>query len=290
MAHLTDLPPAYTLPSSPPLKDVKAAPEDILSLPIDEIVRRALRRLSEHTHLILWGALLDWRMSVPRIQKHFTFLVPDDKLDILSAALTQMGLPLTTLPNHLTNNEGDFLRRSRLHRVTQATDCYRLQCIHLVPASLPGYTEDELEPTPLDGTTATLYVPRPSAVYAGILRMMLKYRKFCSERYKLQSDLELLVYYNLLGLKKMSAGDDIEDSEFEKRSEEAAERIRGWGRAGQWREGEEWMEDALVGIVKGEKDMATLPHSGSTAVGKTVRTPKPLVRMDDSSETVVSDV
>ncbi|KAL1706096.1 hypothetical protein EV121DRAFT_269363 [Schizophyllum commune] len=193
------------------MADVKEASEDILSLPVDQIVRKALRRLSEHTHLILWGALLDWRMSVPRIQK----------------------------------------------------------CIHLVPASLPGYTEDELEPTPLDGTTATLYVPRPSAVYAGILRMMLKYRKFCSERYKLQSDLELLVYYNLLGLEKMSAGDDIEDSEFEQRSEEAAERIRGWGRAGQWREGEEWMEDALIGIVKGEKDLATLPHLGSTVDGKT---------------------
>ncbi|KAI4525033.1 hypothetical protein K525DRAFT_252679 [Schizophyllum commune Loenen D] len=286
MAHLTDPPPAYTLPFSAPLKDVKEASEDILSLPVDEIVRKALRRLSEHTHLILWGALLDWRMSVPRIQKHFTFLVPDDKLDTLSAELTQMGLPLTTLPNHLINNEGDFLRRSRLHRVTQAIDCYRLQCIHLVPASLPGYTEDELEPTPLDGTTATLYVPRPSAVYAGILRMMRKYRKFCSERYKLQSDLELLIYYNLLGFEKMSAGDDIEDSEFEKRSAEAAERIRGWGRAGQWREGEEWMEDALVGIVKGEKDIATLPHLGSTADGKNPRTPKPLVRMDDSSETV----
>ncbi|KAF8195067.1 hypothetical protein BJ912DRAFT_1021317 [Pholiota molesta] len=274
MAHLTDLPPAYTLPYSAPLKDVKEAPEDILSLPVDELVRRALRRLSEHTHLILWGALLDWRMSVPRIQKHFTFLVPDDKLDTLSATLTQMNLPLTTLPNHLTNNE--------------ATSCDA--CIHLVPASLPGYTEDELEPTPLDGTTVTLYVPRPSAVYAGILRMMLKYRKFCSERYKLQSDLELLVCYNLLGLKKMSAGDDIEDSELEKRSEEAAERIRGWGRAGQWREGEEWMEDALVGIVKGEKDIATLPHLGSTADRKTARTPKPLARMDDSSETVVSDI
>ncbi|KAI5833546.1 hypothetical protein K523DRAFT_361038 [Schizophyllum commune Tattone D] len=269
MAHLTDPPPAYTLPFSAPLKDVKEASEDILSLPVDEIVRKALRRLSEHTHLILWGALLDWRMSVPRIQKHFTFLVPDDKLDTLSAELTQMGLPLTTLPNHLINNEGDFLRRSRLHRVTQATDCYRLQCIHLVPASLPGYTEDELEPTPLDGTTATLYVPRPSAVYAGILRMMRKYRKFCSERYKLQSDLELLIYYNLLGFEKMSAGDDIEDSEFEKRSAEAAERIRGWGRAGQWREGEEWMEDALVGIVKGEKDIATLPHLGATATHAT---------------------
>ena len=88
----------------------------------------------------------------------------------------------------------------------------------------------------------------------------------------------------------MSAGDNIEDSDSEKRREEAAERIRGWGRAGQWREGEEWMEDVLVGIVKGEKDIASLPHLGSMVDGKTARTPKPLARMDDSSESVVSDI
>ena len=94
---------------------------------------------------------------------------------------------------------------------------------------------------------------------------MLKYRKFCSERYKLQSDLELLVYYNLLGLKKMSAGEDIEDSEFEQRSEEAAERIRGWGRAGQWREGEEWMEDGDR-IVPYRPPQANMP-GGAAGVG-----------------------
>ncbi|KAJ8508943.1 hypothetical protein ONZ45_g8841 [Pleurotus djamor] len=234
----------------------EAAPEDILSLPTDEIVRRALQRLSEHTNLILWGSLLDNRMNVPRIQKNFTFLVPDDTLDTLSAILTQMNLPIPTLPNYLVRAEGDFLRLSRLHRVTQATDCLSMQCIHLLPASLPGYTQDELETAPLEGTPVMIYVPRPSAVYAGIMRMMFKYRKFCAEQYKLQSDLSMLVYYNLLGLEKVPAGHEtIEDAVMEKRSEAAVERVRGWGRAGEWREGEEWMEDALVGFAMGEKAM-----------------------------------
>ncbi|KAJ8509451.1 hypothetical protein ONZ45_g8393 [Pleurotus djamor] len=179
---------------------------DILALPTDEIVRRALKRLSEHTNLILWGALLDNRMSVPRIQKNFTFLVPDDTLEKLSAVLTQMNLPVATLPNYLVRAEGDFLRLSRLHRVTQATDCLSMQCIRLLPASLPGYTQDELEPAFLEGTLVTIYVPRPSAVYAGILRMMFKYCKFCAEQSKLESDFSMLVYYNLLGLEKVPAG------------------------------------------------------------------------------------
>ncbi|KAJ8455315.1 hypothetical protein ONZ45_g18980 [Pleurotus djamor] len=111
--------------------------------------------------------------------------------------------------------------------------------------------------------------------------MMFKYCKFCAEQSKLESDFSMLVYYNLLGLEKVPAGHEIEDMEMEKRSEEAVGRVRGWGRAGEWREGEEWMEDVIVGFVKGEKDLASLPHLGSIADGKTARTRKPLARMDN---------
>ncbi|EPQ55148.1 hypothetical protein GLOTRDRAFT_121418 [Gloeophyllum trabeum ATCC 11539] len=241
------------------------AQEDIFSLPTDEIVRRALQRLAEHTQLIVWGSLLDRRMRLPRIQKAELHI---DKLEALSAMLTQMTLPVATLPNSVVSTEGDFLRRGRLHRVTRATDCFGMQCLHLMPAPLPGYTEDDLEPAPLDGTSLTMYVPRPSAVYAGILRMMLKYPRWCAEQYKLQADLELLVYYNMLGPEKMSAGYELEEREMDRRGMEAAEPVRGWGREGQWREGEEWMEDALVGIVTGEKDITSLPHLGTMAHGK----------------------
>lgn len=69
--------------------------------------------------------------------------------------------------------------------------------MHFMPASLPGYTEDELNSAPLNNTLVMLYVPRRSAVYAGIIRMMSKYRRWCAERDKLHSDLELLIYYDL---------------------------------------------------------------------------------------------
>ncbi|KAJ8488059.1 hypothetical protein ONZ45_g14102 [Pleurotus djamor] len=261
---------------------------DILSLPTDEIVRRALQKLSEHANLILWGSLLDNRMNVPRIQKNFTFLVPDEKLDTLSAVLTEMNLPIPTLPNYLLRAGGDFLRLGRLHRVTQATDRLSMQCIHLLPASLLGYAEDELETALIEGTPITIYVPRPSAVYAAILRMMPTYRRWCAEQSKLQSDLLMLIYYDLLGLEKVPAGHEpIEDAVMEKRSEVAVERVRGWGRAGEWREGEEWMEDVIVGFVMGEMDMGDLPCLESVAADAMHKT---LARMDDNSETVIGDI
>ncbi|KAI0724635.1 hypothetical protein C8T65DRAFT_723847 [Cerioporus squamosus] len=99
--------------------------------------------------------------------------------------------------------------------------------------SLPGYTEAELEPISLDKTSVVLYIPRPSTVYAGILRMMRKYRLLCPERYRLQSDLELLVNYNLLGLDRgFAADEDREAFGMDQRIQHAVERIR-VGEAGQ---------------------------------------------------------
>ena len=196
------------------------------------------------------------------MSQHFTFLVPDDDLEALSATLTSMRLPLTTPQNYLLLSEGDFLRRGRMHRVSRRTDLHGIQCIHLMPASLPAYAPEELEPTPLRDTSVTLYAPRPSAVYAGIFRMMLKYRRHCAERRVLQSDLELLVNYNLLGLDNVKGfameGND-EALGMDRRIEAAVERIRSWGKAGEWRPEEEWIEDLLVGVVKGETDIGDLP-------------------------------
>ncbi|RPD55651.1 hypothetical protein L226DRAFT_617047 [Lentinus tigrinus ALCF2SS1-7] len=257
------------LATHPPPKETKSDSEDdIFALPLDEIVRRALGVLSKRTRLIAWGSLLDQHLGLPRGQKNFTFLVPDEELEGLSATLTGMHLPIATLPNWVV---GDLLRLGRLHRVSRYTDPLRIQSIHLMPASLPGYTEDELEPIPLDKTEVILYIPRPSAVYAGILRMMRKYRLFCPERYRLQSDLELLVNYNLLGLDRgYVADEDCEALGMDQRIQHAVERIRGWGKAGEWRPGEESVEDLLVGVVKGDVFIGDLPSLDHPA-GKTPR-------------------
>lgn len=171
-----------------------------------------------------------------------------------------MQLPIGALPTYVVRSAGDFLRRGRLHRVSRHTDPIRINCLHLLPASLPEYADEELERMPLEDTTVTLYAPRPSAVYAGLLRMMRKYRRHCAERYRLQSDLELLINYNLLGLEKgFAVEEDFEALGMDHRVETAVERIRSWGKAGEWRPGEESVQDFLIAVVKGEMDIGDLP-------------------------------
>ncbi|TRM68142.1 hypothetical protein BD626DRAFT_581057 [Schizophyllum amplum] len=216
----------------------------------------ALQTLNKHTPLIVWGSLLDQHLGIPRIQRSLTLLVPDAELDALSATLTSLGLPLATLPNFLLRSQGDLLRCGRLHDATQHTDLGGIEHLHLVPKSLPAYIQEELEQTSFLRTS--MYVPRTSAVYAGIFRMMLKYRLHCVERYRLESDLELLVGYNLLRQEKGETYDDMD-----KRREHAVERIRSWGRNGEWRKEEEWVEDLLVAIVKGEQSESDAPSLGT---------------------------
>lgn len=83
--------------------------------------------------------------------------------------------------------------------------------------------------------------------------------------------------------------DDYDEVEVQGRVEAAAERIRGWGRAGEWREGEQWMEDALIGLVKGDKDMGDLPLLAPPLMKKPARTHKLVGRAEASPELVVGD-
>ena len=50
-------------------------PGDPYALPLDELVHRTLQLLSKHTRLIVWGALLDQHLGLPRIQKVFSLHV-----------------------------------------------------------------------------------------------------------------------------------------------------------------------------------------------------------------------
>jgi len=76
----------------------------------------------------------------------------------------------------------------------------------------------------------------------------------------LQSDLELLVNHHLLRVHKVPADeDDYAELNMDGRVMDAEKTIRDWGEAGEWRAGEEWMEDALIRIVKSEMVIDDLP-------------------------------
>ncbi|KAJ6457042.1 hypothetical protein C8R47DRAFT_995986, partial [Mycena vitilis] len=216
--------------------------------------------------LIVWGALLDCHIGLPRVVKNFTFLVPDDQLDLASATLTDMHLPLVQPQRLQVRTRGDFALKGYLHRVSVSVSPGSMQCLHLVPSSFPSYTADELQPADVEGVP--VLVPRPSAVYACIVRMMHKYDRHWPEQRKLQSDLELLVNHHLLGIEKVPVDEEgMEALGLEKRVETAEETVRAWGRAGEWREGEEWVENALVGIFTNEVDIGRLPFPDSSMAG-----------------------
>ncbi|KAI0035182.1 hypothetical protein K488DRAFT_43794 [Vararia minispora EC-137] len=244
-------------PQQPILHNFSDPDKDAFDLPPVELVRKALLKLAAHgTQLIVWGALLDQHLHVPRID--FTFVICNDELEEASEILTSMHLPLTAPRPLLLLTEGDLYRSGYHHRITNKLDDASIRCIRLVPASLPAFAQDELEPITVDGVP--VYVPRTSAVYASITRLMKKYRRSGPERRRLASDLELLVNYNLLGVYRAPTDeDDSEEFDMERQVAEAESTIRGWGEAGEWREGEEWVEDALVRIVRDEMCIDDLP-------------------------------
>ncbi|KIY65958.1 hypothetical protein CYLTODRAFT_399616 [Cylindrobasidium torrendii FP15055 ss-10] len=229
------------------------------SLPPEDLVHQALAKLyNKGMQLIIWGGMLERYLGIPRVYTDFSFLVPDDQLVAASAMLSGMHLPLASPRRLLLQTCGDFEGMGYLHRVTNSTTDASMQCLHLYPSSFLSYTDDELQKIFIDDVPAL--IPRASAVYAGMIRMMSKYVRWTSERYKLQSDLELSVNYHLLKIEKIPIDEEeMEMLDLDLRVKEAEENIRAWGRAGEWRQGEEWMEDALIGIVNGEGDIGDLP-------------------------------
>jgi hypothetical protein len=112
-------------------------------------------------------------------------------------------------------------------------------------------------------STPTILVPRPPAVYASILRMMLSYPRYCPTRTVLESDLSELIGYNLYDLQDgfIDLRDDElwEELEVDRRIDDAVQIVKGWGCSGEWREGEEWMGDALAAVVEGSGNIDFLP-------------------------------
>lgn len=72
----------------------------------------------------------------------------------------------------------------------------------------------------------------------------------------------MLNLYHLLRYTLDDVNSEEETEEEETiRVSETINRIRKWGIQGEWRQGEEWMEDALVANFKRQGDCAYFPHA-----------------------------
>ena len=95
--------------------------------------------------------------------------------------------------------------------------------------------------------------------------MMTKYPQHCATRTVLASDLSELVDYDFLDLQGgcLDPDDDAlwEELGVEGRMESAATLVRQWSRDGECREGEEWIAEALAGVIDGSVDISCLPSS-----------------------------
>lgn len=111
---------------------------------------------------------------------------------------------------------------------------------------------------------AAVSVPRPSAVYASLVRMISHCPQHSRIRTSLQSELSELIGYNLLHLEDGFVGQDDDgawqDLGINERITNAVNLVRQWTCAGEWREDEEWIGDALVALVQG-CDISCLPYT-----------------------------
>ncbi|KAJ7180718.1 hypothetical protein C8R46DRAFT_985746 [Mycena filopes] len=235
-----------------------------------EVLDIALSRLQAvGIKLIEWQDLVYRRMNVPAIIKNYSYLVPDALVAQASQVLSDLGLPLSPPTQFETSVYGDFAVRGHSHRITQSTSSGRVQHLIIYPQSFAALADCELETKPPSHTTSSrcsaVLVPTASAVYASILRLMLRYNESHPTMYELRSQVSELIGYHLLG---MSDGYIQDDEEWERRNvdgriSDAVHLVRSWGVDQVWRDGEEWMGDALAEVIR-TGHIENLPHKPRT--------------------------
>ncbi|KAK0221947.1 hypothetical protein IW262DRAFT_1460220 [Armillaria fumosa] len=245
--------PNTTIPPNPTVKSQK---EDtsLFSLPPETLVDLALLVLNENAGIILteWRTLLYRRMNVPLVPCHFSYIVPDDKLQQASELLTSLGLPLS-LPDPLyVSTGGDLYSKALLHRITQSASLGPARFILLYPSSFCPLRPSELETVnqPLFGLekfSVPLNVPTVSATYASLVRTAAVYKRSDPARKTLLSELSQLALYNLFDgdYGKGSEVEDDDEEDDEREIQQAVAVVRGWT----WNAGEEWIGDALAEVV-----------------------------------------
>ena len=171
----------------------------------------------------------------------------------------------------MTRCDGDFHAKGHFHRITHSTLESSVQHLVLYPLSFSSLDWSEvtkqapyhIRPSP---RCENIFVPRPSAVYASLIRIMLSYPRYCSTRTNLESDLSELIGYHLLGLENGYVDPDDDESwqslEISRRITEAVLSVRQWALDREWRKGEDWIGDALAGVIdaSGGNDIEYLPY------------------------------
>ncbi|KAJ7221700.1 hypothetical protein GGX14DRAFT_430698 [Mycena pura] len=230
----------------------------LLDYEADEIVDIALSRLQEiGVELIEWRELVYGRMDVPLVFQDYSYLVPDKCVAEVSAALTELGLPRTPPTKFNISVYGELETQGHFHRITRKTGPTS-QHIGIYPRSFAAFADSELEEKPPMhkefSRCSPILVPTPPAVYASILRLMLRYRKGQAEMFELRSDLSELIGYHLYRLEDGyidAYNDEVwEGMNMDQRVSDAIQLVRSWSADGLWRTGEEWMGDALAEYVR----------------------------------------
>jgi hypothetical protein len=197
--------------------------------------------------------------------------VPDDRLEGACSVLESIGLPLSPPSDLLLRTQGDLYARGRFYRITRSTLPSSICWIVLYPFSLAAFSHSELtkqQPSYISHSQcSSILVPRPSAVCAFIIRTMTKYPQYCSTRTVLNSYLADLVVFFFLGytLHDLPKGEEEawEREDEDRRIVAASQDVKQWYLDGEWRRGEEWIGDALAGVVTGSRiaNLPSLPRS-----------------------------
>ena len=152
--------------------------------------------------------------------------------------------------------EGDMRAKGHFYRIKQsATTSVPDQHLVFYPLSFAAFRPCEVFEQPVQYSNlrrcSRILVPRPSAVYASLMRMMLRYPTNSTTWSVLRVDMSQLVLYHLLGYTLETISDEEEEEDENRRIDAAVETIREWGMREEWAEGEEWMEVVLSRLVRG---------------------------------------
>ncbi|KAF8917430.1 hypothetical protein CPB85DRAFT_1431349 [Mucidula mucida] len=210
----------------------------------EELVTIALRTLHDAKIVpIEWGAALYRRMGVPMMIKNFSYIIHDNLLTTASTTLSALGLPKGDPDPFLLKAVGDtYSKASSLFRLTESEDIGPVRYLILYPMSYIQFTSTELTISPSLSYRPTQMSSRT--------------------RTNLDAQLSQLLLYHLFGAQLSDSYDEDESEDEEDPSVlEAISVVRSWTWDHQWREGEEWIGDALQVIVSGAADSAALPYT-----------------------------
>ncbi|KAJ7590617.1 hypothetical protein C8J56DRAFT_538187 [Mycena floridula] len=235
----------------------------ILSLDPEGVTNLALQALGKAGIVPTeWGALVYAKMNVPVPVKNFSYIIPDDQLELASSILQDMGLLLCKPETIYVRTGGQICTVGRRHRITKWTSLCDAQFLVLFPASFIPLFDEELETRTIHDIE--IRTPRPAAVYACLLRLIGRYRHPDPARSTFAVELNQLILYDMLKYDGYWVNDDELDEfqviEEERIVAEAVGRVREWQSSGIWDKKEGWMADALVQLVDGTGRLEHFPQ------------------------------